>query len=127
MQVITGTFIGQNSATVEIPCSFDPDGIVIESDLDSVTQWGVGVAHEVFIRGMFNCMFRHNADSGTGYVTASIGTSDLDTPFGWDSTSSGAPIAKWENGKLTVSNVNTSATRSQFRSDTTYTYVIYKK
>lgn len=126
VQMKTGTFTGAGSATVEIPCPFEPDVMLIDSDLDSVTAWGSGIAKELFMSRKLNIVWQHNSATVTGFSMATMINDTLNTPFGWDGTTSGAPKAKYENGTVTLSNNNTSTAWAYFINGQEYTYMFYK-
>lgn len=115
MTIVTGTFTGDGTKTVQIPCNFEPREIYIEGDLEE----------DISLRGLeYFLLIKDNSyiilsDTSTSQSTTTLYNGNLNIS-GFNETNTSEAHASYSNNILTVSSV--SGTGGQFASGITYNY-----
>jgi hypothetical protein len=114
-QTVTGTVTGTGTDILEIPCSFEPDLIYVHSDLsDDATKRGV-----VSITIIKDRLIDMHSDPSTSAASESMYYASHDVT-GYNENDDSNPHASYANGVLTITSINSSATR--FLSGQVYNY-----
>ena len=121
-----GTFTGNGTKTTTISIGFEPDVLVIESDLDPSVAWGGGVGFIAFIKNRATLNYYHNSDTATAWTATVLMLDDNSNPYGEGGTGSYRSIGTYQNGSFTIDNI-TNNYRVNLVSGTTYRWKAYKK
>lgn len=125
-QVKTGTFTGAPTASVNINIGFEPDIIVIDSDLDLGTAGWQGVKCIVIVKGVLTINFYHNSTTDTTKThTYYDAISANQNPWGYDAGAYRS-YATYSDGTLLVTNKTPNNANVQFVSGQTYRWTAYK-
>lgn len=114
-QTVTGTVTGSGTDVLEIPCSFEPDLIYVHSDLsDDATKRGV-----VSITIIKDRLIDMHSDASTSAASETMYYASHDVT-GYNENDDSNPHASYANGVLTITSINSSATK--FLSGQVYNY-----
>ena len=114
-QTVTGTVMGNGTNVLEISCTFEPDLIYVHSDLsDDATKRGVVLITIIKDRliDMHNDPSTSAASESMYYISHNV--------TGYNESDTSNPHASYSNGILTITSINSSATR--FLSGQVYNY-----
>ena len=125
--VKTGSFVGDGTASVTLDIGFDPDGIVIDSDLDLSTAGWQGVKCVVIVKGVLTINYYHNSITDTSKVrTYNEVISTGQDPWGASSGAYKNYGVYSTNGELLVTNRTPSNANIFFVTGQTYTWKAHK-
>ena len=122
----SGTFIGDGTKTADLLIGFEPDVIIIDSNLPLNVAGPVGLYKVVLAKNVFTLNATHN--SATDTQTARTIFAALNG-LEWGNTSLGSyrNVASYVDGTLTVTNVTFSPSAQYcFIDGKEYTWTAYK-
>lgn len=122
--VATGTFVGNDTRDVYLNIGFEPDVIVIDTDLNFSTSGWQGIKCIVLVKGVLSTNYCHNSLTDTKEHTYNDAFSANDNPWGSDSGSYRS-YGVYTDGTMLITNKNNSA-MTHFIDGQTYTWTAYK-
>ena len=107
MRYASGSFEGDDTSSVQIQIGFEPDFLVIESDVDYSEAGWTGVGHVVIVKGIISSIIRHNNTTVSNAVVNTYPIVETGTDYG-DATSVPAYCiyGTYANGSITLTNQN---------------------
>lgn len=123
--VKTGTFTGDGTASVSLDVGFEPDVIVIDSDLDFNTAGWQGIKCIVIAKGTLTVNFYHSSLTVTNKTAYSDAISANQNPWGSDARAYRS-YATYSDGTLLVTNKEPSNANVKLIEGQTYTWKAYK-
>ena len=122
----SGTFMGDGTKTVDLAIGFEPDVIIIDSNLPLNVAGPIGLYKVALAKNVFTLNATHNSATDTQTArTIFAALNGLD----WGDTGVGAyrNIALYADGTLTVTNA-TNSPQAQYRfiDGQEYTWTAYK-
>jgi hypothetical protein len=125
--VKTGTFVGDGTASVTLDIGFEPDAIVIDSDLQFDTEGWQGLKCVVIVRNVLTINFYHNSTTDTTKThTYNDAISTGQDPWGANSGAYRSYGAYSSSGDMLVTNKTPNNANTFFVSGQTYTWKAYK-
>lgn len=122
----SGTFIGDGTKTVDLLIGFEPDVIIIDSNLPLNVAGPVGLYKVALAKNVFTLNVVHNSSTDTQTArTIFAPLNGLD----WGNSSVGAygNVASYADGTLTVTNITfTPPEQYCFINGQEYTWTAYK-
>lgn len=121
-----GTFIGNGTKTIDLQIGFEPDVIIIDSNLSLKEAGPVGLYKVALAKNIFTLNASHNSTTDTQTArTIFAALNGLD----WGDTSIGSyrNVASYADGTLTVTNITFSPSAQYcFIDGQEYTWTAYK-
>lgn len=118
----SGTFTGDGTKTQEIDIGFEPDVIVVDSDLDVSEAGWTGNKSIVIARKVLSSNCLHTSATATSGNVQGMPLSPED-PWGENISTAYKTTASYSNGILTISNVSAM----YFVSGAQYSWAAYRK
>ena len=104
----SGTFTGNGTITQALDVGFEPDVIVVDSDLDfSVAGWQ-GIKCVTIVKGVMTVNFVHTNTTTTSSSTYNTPITSTDDPWG-ESAGAYRSCASYADGVLTLTNKTNNA------------------
>ena len=125
--VKTGSFVGDGTASVTLDIGFEPDVIVIDSDLDFATAGWQGLKCVNLVRNVLTINFYHNSTTDTAKTHAYFDAISVgQDPWGANGGAYRNYGVYSNNGELLVTNKTLNNANVFFVSGQTYTWAAYK-
>ena len=83
-----GTFTGNGTITTTIDIGFEPDDLIVESDLDPAVAWGGGIGFIAFIKNRATLDYYHSGADATTWTTGVMILTDQSNPYGYGGSGS---------------------------------------
>ena len=119
---VSGTFTGDGNKTHAIDIGFEPDIIIIDSDLDLSEAGWTGNKSIMIAKGIISSNCLHTAASSTSGNIQGMPLSSED-PWGANISTAYKTTASYSNGVLAISNVSAM----YFVSGAQYRWTAYKR
>lgn len=120
----SGTFTGDGTINVSLPIGFEPDGVIITTDVDWTVAGWTGIITAILIKGVCGLDYCHTGNTATNAQNYGRQLKLTDDPW---AVGAGTymPNGTYTNGVLNVSN-NTNTPSQTYANGRTYTWTAYK-
>ena len=124
-QAITGTFTGDDSATVNLQTGFEPDVVTITSNTSPAEAGFQGLILVSVAKGVVSYNFYHNSDSDANERQYGYGYRPGSDPW-FNDAGAYRNCVSYSNGTTTVTNKTTNNANVYFADGVEYTWAAYK-